>query len=144
MGPGIHFSKPVMIDQQRHDLPDKEDPFDGPSEYKIMDQAGSGTRIDQRNDKPDTDTADPSEHHGEQQEEPGVFLHIFKQCTVLCFHRLPLRHHEKESASHRQMRNNNMQNSYYSDDQSTSQLGKIPGRIVHDWEVLALNIRRII
>ena len=64
MGFIIHLPKTVMIDQQRHDFPDKENPLDGPSEHKGVYQAGSGRRVNQCYDKPDPHAAHSTKHHG--------------------------------------------------------------------------------
>ena len=84
MGLIIHLPKTVMINQQCHDLPDEEDPFDGPSKHKGVYKAGSGSRVNQCYDKPDSHAAHSSKYHGKKEEEPGMLSYIFKQCRILC------------------------------------------------------------
>ena len=128
--PRLQLVPSVQVEQRGRDLQEEEDPLDGPAPHVGMNQVACGRGTDQPDREPDAHPADGAENHCDQHKEPGVLLEPAEQCGVVLAPGPVLRDHQKQPATHREVRHEHVKNGHQGN-QQTGAKRNVPNGIVH-------------
>ena len=131
MAASFHAAEGLVVDENGHDLREKEDPFNGPAENKVVDEDRGGGRGDEGDGKPDAHPGEGAEHQGEEQKEFGVppgVVQNFLRAFPMAFH---FGEHEKKAAADGEMGDVDMEDGDAGDEQAAAGKIQLPDRIVH-------------
>ena len=131
MAAPLHAAEGLVVDEDGNDFREKEDPFDGPGEDKVVDEDGGGGRGDEGDGEPDAHPGHGAQHQGEEQEELGVLPGVVQDSLRAFPIALHLGEHEEEAAADGEMGDVHMEDGDEGDEQAAAGKIQLPDRIIH-------------